>query len=133
MEKIKKTEKDWEKELSPDLFNIAREKGTEPPFTGKYLDYHGNGKFLCAACGNELFDAKAKFPSGTGWPSFYEPISNESVEELEDRSHGMTRTEVSCNRCGAHLGHVFEDGPKPTGLRYCMNSISLRLANSDST
>ncbi len=128
MEKIKKTESEWEAQLSPQLFHIARGKGTEPPFSGQYLDFHGEGVFLCAACGQELFDAETKFSSGTGWPSFYQPISKIVVEEKTDESFGMIRTEVTCSRCGSHIGHVFGDGPKPTGQRYCINSLSLKLS-----
>lgn len=128
MEKVIKSDQKWREELSPELYHIAREKGTEPPFTGKYLDFQGEGRFLCSACGQELFSAEAKYSSGTGWPSFSEPISKENIEEFPDKSLGMNRTEVVCARCNAHIGHVFNDGPQPTGLRYCINSISLKLA-----
>ena len=127
MQKIHKTEEEWRKELSDEEFYVCRQKGTEPPFTGKYNDFKGDGVFVCKCCGNPLFDAKTKFNSGTGWPSFYEPINTEAIEEHRDTSHGMIRTEVTCAKCDAHLGHVFPDGPQPTGLRYCINSICLEL------
>ncbi len=125
MQKIHKREEEWKEQLTPEEFHVCRQKGTEPPFTGKYNDFKGKGIFVCKCCGNPLFDAATKFNSGTGWPSFYEPIINEAVEEHKDTSHGMIRTEVACAKCGAHLGHVFPDGPLPTGLRYCINSICL--------
>ena len=124
---IEKSETDWRKELSPQQYRILREKGTEPPFTGKYWNEHADGIYRCAACGNPLFDAGTKFESGSGWPSFYQPIDNGRVDTEQDRSHLMVRTEVHCARCGGHLGHVFDDGPQPTGLRYCINSASLDL------
>lgn len=127
MKKITKTEEEWKRELPPELYHVAREKGTEPPFTGKYYDSKDKGMYLCAACGGELFSSETKFDSGTGWPSFYKPASHEAVETESDRSLGMTRVEVKCARCGAHLGHVFDDGPKPTGKRFCINSTSLKL------
>ena len=127
MEKIDKTNEEWQKFLTPEEFHVCREKGTERPFSGKYNDYKGDGVFVCKCCGNPLFNASTKFNSGTGWPSFYAPISEEAVEEHKDMSHGMIRTEVTCAKCDAHLGHVFPDGPEPTGLRYCMNSICLDL------
>ncbi len=125
--KIQKTEDEWKKELTPEQYKVCRMKGTEPPFTGKYYNSKEKGVYKCAACGNELFDSETKFDSGTGWPSFFRPISEEQVETEEDRSYGMRRTEVMCNACGAHLGHLFPDGPRPTGLRYCINSVSLNL------
>lgn len=125
--KVSKTEAQWKEELTPEQYAICRLKGTERPFTGKYWDSHESGVFKCAACGEPLFSSDTKFDSGSGWPSFFKPLSAESVDVEADRSHGMVRTEVMCNSCGAHLGHVFEDGPRPTGLRYCINSASIDL------
>ena len=122
---INKTESEWKQELSPEAFNVLREKGTEYAFSGKYNDFKENGIFLCAGCGNELFDSKTKYDSGSGWPSFYKPINKKSIEIQLDKSLGALREEILCSKCGGHLGHVFKDGPKPTGLRYCVNSISL--------
>lgn len=127
MEKIVKTEEEWKTMLSPQAFQVLRKHGTERAFSGEYNDNHEDGKYYCAGCGNLLFDARAKFDSGTGWPSFYEAISQEAVETTTDKSFFMTRTEVHCAKCDGHLGHVFPDGPKPTGLRYCMNSVSLKF------
>ena len=124
---VEKTDEQWREELSPEQYQVLRHAGTERAFTGKYWDCHDDGVYRCAACGAELFDASTKFESGTGWPSFTEPMVAEAVETVVDRSHGMVRTEVLCRRCGGHLGHVFEDGPGPNGLRYCMNSCSLEL------
>lgn len=124
---VTKTDEEWEKELTPAQYQVLRQAGTEPAFTGEYWNCHDDGVYRCAACSAELFRADTKFDSGTGWPSFTEPIVAEAVELRPDRSHGMVRTEVVCRRCGSHLGHVFDDGPAPTGQRYCMNSLSLDL------
>ena len=125
--RVEKSDAEWRRELTPQQYRVLREKGTEPPFTGKYWSEHADGVYRCAACGNPLFDASTKFESGTGWPSFSEPIEGEHVATEEDRSLFMRRTEVHCARCGGHLGHLFDDGPQPTGLRYCINSASLEL------
>ena len=126
-EKIVKTDGEWGKVLTPDQFRVMRRKGTEPPFSSALNDEKGEGTFECAACGLPLFDSRTKFNSGTGWPSFYAPVSEENVREETDVSHGMRRTEVLCARCDSHLGHVFDDGPQPTGLRYCMNGLALKF------
>lgn len=121
-----KTEDDWRKRLTPVQYHVLREKGTEPPFTGKYVNAHDDAMYVCAGCGTPLFDSQTKFESGSGWPSFFKPVTPEAVESSEDRTHGMHRVEIHCRKCGGHLGHVFEDGPRPTGLRYCVNSESLQ-------
>jgi peptide-methionine (R)-S-oxide reductase len=124
-DQVTKTEEEWRAELTPEQYEILRRKGTERPFTGEYVNNKADGTYVCAACGNELFSSGTKFESGTGWPSFTDPMNTENVELHEDRSHGMVRTEVTCKRCGGHLGHVFPDGPGPGGQRYCINSCSL--------
>jgi peptide-methionine (R)-S-oxide reductase len=129
--RIEKTDAQWRKELTPEQYKVMREKGTERAFTGAYVDNHEKGMYKCAACGEPLFDSDTKFESGSGWPSFFKPLSADAVETEEDRTHGMRRTEVMCKKCGAHLGHVFDDGPKPTGQRYCVNSISLDFEKKD--
>ena len=124
---VTKNDEEWQQELTPEQYNVLRQAGTEPAFTGAFWDCHDDGVYRCAACGAELFDANTKFDSGTGWPSFTEPMVADAVELRPDTSHGMMRTEVVCRRCGGHLGHVFDDGPGPNGQRYCINSLSLDL------
>lgn len=126
--RVVKTDAEWRRTLTPEQHRVMREKGTEQPFTGKYVNQRGRGTYYCAACGNSIFRSKEKFDSGTGWPSFYSPYGDESVLEVRDTSHGKERVEVTCSRCGAHLGHVFDDGPEPTGQRYCVNSVALQFA-----
>ena len=130
-QKMIKTENEWQSLLSPEEYHVLREKGTERAFTGEYHATKTPGTYLCAACGNEIFDSETKFDSGTGWPSFCAPISDAAVATESDTSLGVQRTEVLCSSCDSHLGHVFEDGPQPTGLRYCLNSVSLRLKSND--
>ena len=125
--KIQKTEEEWKKELTPEQYHVLREKGTERAFTGEYAHTKDPGTYKCAACGQELFSADTKYDSGSGWPSFYEPMEKDKVDEHADNAFGMRRVEVTCSNCGSHLGHLFPDGPRPTGMRYCINSCSLKL------
>lgn len=131
MPKINKTDAEWREQLTPLQYHVTREKGTERAFTGEYTDFEGDGTYHCIGCGAPLFDSSTKFHSGCGWPSFYQSLENDNIENHEDRSFGMRRVENVCANCGAHLGHVFPDGPKPTGIRYCMNSASLQFVRRD--
>jgi len=130
-EKIQENPEEWKQKLTPEQYNICINKGTEPPFSGKYCDSKEKGIYKCVCCGEHLFHSNTKFDSGSGWPSFYDPVDEKNIEYISDSSFGMVRTEVNCNKCGSHLGHVFDDGPKPTNLRYCINSISLSLQKED--
>jgi len=130
-DKIVKTPKEWKESLTPEQFEVCINKGTEPPFTGKYYNNKEKGTYKCVCCGEPLFKSDTKYDSGSGWPSFWQPLSDEKIEYISDTDYGMVRTEVNCKKCGAHLGHVFDDGPKPTNQRYCINSISLDLDKND--
>ncbi len=129
--KIAKTPKEWKEVLTPDQFEVCINKGTEPPFSGKYYKNKEKGTYNCVCCREPLFTSDSKYDSGSGWPSFWQPLSDDKIEYISDNAYGMVRTEVNCKKCGAHLGHVFDDGPKPTNLRYCINSISLDLERKD--
>lgn len=131
MFKFDKSDEEWKKELTDEQYRVLIQCGTEPPGTGKYYNFYKEGKYLCVACGQVLFDSETKYSSGSGWPSFYDVISDTNVVLIEDRSYGMVRTEVRCSNCGGHLGHVFPDGPEPTGLRYCINSVSMEFVEAE--
>ena len=126
-EKITKSIEEWKQLLTPEQYRVTRERETEPPFSGRYYEFEGKGLYKCVCCGNDLFSSDTKYVSGTGWPSFWAPMSEQSITTVPDTSDGMIRTEVMCQRCGAHLGHVFDDGPPPTGLRFCMNSVAMKF------
>jgi peptide-methionine (R)-S-oxide reductase len=125
--RVEKSDEDWRATLSPEAYQVLRQGGTERAWSGEYVDWHGSGTFTCRGCGQPLFSSATKYESGSGWPSFWEPLTDDAVELVEDRTHGMVRVEVRCARCGSHLGHVFDDGPAPTGQRFCMNSVSLQV------